>query len=65
MKPGINERERIAPLIRLAKALLLSQLGKIRHGRLRLIDSALDVSFGALTEAAPFDVTLSVRNPRF
>jgi cyclopropane-fatty-acyl-phospholipid synthase len=49
----------------LAKTLLLSQLRKIRHGRLRLIDSALDETFGAVTETAPFDVTLRVRDARF
>jgi cyclopropane-fatty-acyl-phospholipid synthase len=59
VKPGI------APLTGLAKALLLSQLGKIRHGRLRLIDSALDRSFGTVTAAAPYDVILRVRDARF
>jgi cyclopropane-fatty-acyl-phospholipid synthase len=49
----------------LAKTLLLSQLRKIRHGRLRLIDSALDETFGAVTATAPFDVTLRVRDARF
>jgi cyclopropane-fatty-acyl-phospholipid synthase len=62
MKPGIK---RVALLTRLAKALLLGQLGKIRYGRLRLIDSALDRSFGSVTAAAPFDVTLRVCNDRF
>jgi cyclopropane-fatty-acyl-phospholipid synthase len=65
MKSSLSKPERITPLTRLAKALLLSQLGKIRLGRLRLIDSALDRCFGAVTEAAPFDVTLRVRHPRF
>jgi cyclopropane-fatty-acyl-phospholipid synthase len=62
---GSAQPERIAPLTRLAKALLLAQLGKIRHGRLRLIDGAMDRSFGAVSETAPFDVTLRVRNARF
>ena len=50
---------------KLAKSLLLGQLRKIRDGRLRLIDSGLIETFGAVTEAAPFDVTLRVHDPRF
>jgi cyclopropane-fatty-acyl-phospholipid synthase len=49
----------------LAKTLLLFQLRKLRHGRLRVIDGALDESFGRLSDAAPFDVTIRVRNARF
>jgi len=52
-------------LTKLAKTLLLGQLRKIRDGRLRLIDSGLIETFGAVTEAAPFDVTLRVHNRRF
>jgi cyclopropane-fatty-acyl-phospholipid synthase len=55
----------IPALTRLAKNLLLSQLTKIRHGRLRLIDAHSDRSFGEVTEAGPFDVTLRVRDPHF
>jgi cyclopropane-fatty-acyl-phospholipid synthase len=49
----------------LAKKLLFFQLRKLRHGRLRLIDGALDTSFGRLSDAAPFDVTIRVENPSF
>jgi cyclopropane-fatty-acyl-phospholipid synthase len=52
-------------LTRLARHLLLRQLRKIRHGRLRLVDLGADESFGTVTAAAPFDVTLRVRSPRF
>jgi cyclopropane-fatty-acyl-phospholipid synthase len=51
--------------VKLAKLLLLGQLRKIRDGRLRLIDSGKVETFGALTEAAPIDVTIRVHNPRF
>jgi cyclopropane-fatty-acyl-phospholipid synthase len=57
--------EGVSALTRLAKHLLLGQLGKIRDGRLRVIDSDLDETFGAVTDAGPFDVTIRVRSPRF
>jgi cyclopropane-fatty-acyl-phospholipid synthase len=57
--------EGLSSLTRLARQLLLGQLRKIRHGRLRLIDSGLDETFGSASAAAPFDVTLRVRNPLF
>jgi cyclopropane-fatty-acyl-phospholipid synthase len=49
----------------LSKTLLFGQLRRIRDGRLRVIDSGVSETFGAVTEAAPFDVTLRVHNPRF
>ena len=52
-------------LTRVAKPLLLSQLRKIRDGRLRVIDSDSVETFGAVTAAAPFEVTIRVRSPRF
>lgn len=52
-------------LTRLARTLLLTQLRKIRYGRLRLIDLSVDESFGSVCEAASFDVTIRVRSPRF
>src|ERR1700760_350019 len=58
-------------LTRLAKNLLLSQLTKIRHGRLRLVDAQSQSgaecsrSFGRVTEVGPFDVTIRVRDPHF
>jgi cyclopropane-fatty-acyl-phospholipid synthase len=55
----------VSALTKLAKTLLLGQLRKIRHGRLRLIDSDLDETFGAVTEAGPFDVTIRVTSARF
>jgi cyclopropane-fatty-acyl-phospholipid synthase len=57
--------ERTSALTRLAKTLLIGQLRRIRHGRLRLIDSGMAETFGAITEAAPFEVTIRVRSPRF
>jgi cyclopropane-fatty-acyl-phospholipid synthase len=55
----------ISALTRLAKALLLSQLKKIRHGRLRLIDSGLQESFGDAAAEATLEATIQVRDPRF
>lgn len=57
--------ETLSALTRLARSLLLAQFRKIRFGRLRFIDSGQDESFGNITAAAPFDVTIRVRNPRF
>ena len=72
MKPNIipagdAERgsERVPPLTRIARALLLTQLRKIRNGRLRLVDSGQDETFGSITAEGPFDVTLRVRDSRF
>lgn len=72
MKPNIipadavqDPHETESTLTRLARHLLLRQLRKIRHGRLRLVDLGADESFGTVTAAAPFDVTLRVRSPRF
>jgi hypothetical protein len=56
--------EPLPVLTRLARTLLLHQLRKVRYGRLRLIDGAIDETFGAVSEAAPFDVTIRVREPR-
>ncbi len=60
-----NIVEGVSALTRLARHLLLGQLRKIRDGRLRVIDSDLDETFGAVTEAGPFDVTIRVLSPRF
>jgi cyclopropane-fatty-acyl-phospholipid synthase len=57
--------EDVSALTRLAKTLLLSQLAKMQHGRLRLIDGPLAQSFGTPDDTAPFDVTMRVRDPRF
>jgi cyclopropane-fatty-acyl-phospholipid synthase len=57
--------DRVSTLTRLARTLVLGQLEKIEHGRLRLIDGEFDRSFGAVTEAGPFETTLRVRSPRF
>jgi len=62
---GATPAEGVSALTRLAKSLLLGQLGKIRDGRLRLIDGDLDRSFGHATASGPFDVTLRVHHPRF
>jgi cyclopropane-fatty-acyl-phospholipid synthase len=60
-----DEPERLSAVTKLAKVLLLRQLRKIRDGRLRLIDSKSVEIFGAVTAAAPFEVTIRVRSPRF
>ncbi len=57
--------ERLPALTRLARTLLLMQMDKIRHGRLRLIDGEFDRTYGRISAEGPFDVTLRVRNPRF
>ncbi|HEY1315572.1 MAG TPA: cyclopropane-fatty-acyl-phospholipid synthase family protein [Steroidobacteraceae bacterium] len=57
--------ERGSAFSKLAKGLLLSQLRKIRDGRLRLIDADHAETFGEITAAGPFDVTIRVRHPRF
>ena len=50
---------------KLARTLLLSQLRKVQHGRLHLIDRDRHDTFGAITASGPFDVTIRVRDPRF
>jgi cyclopropane-fatty-acyl-phospholipid synthase len=50
---------------RLARALLLSQLRKLQHGRLHLIDHDHRDTFGAVTASGPFDVTIRVLDARF
>jgi cyclopropane-fatty-acyl-phospholipid synthase len=50
---------------RLARALLLSQLRKLQHGRLHLIDHDRRDTFGAVTASGPFDVTIRVLDARF
>jgi cyclopropane-fatty-acyl-phospholipid synthase len=55
-----------APLLaRLAATLLRAQLSRLKHGRLRLVDEARVDSFGEASPAAPFDVTIRVRDPQF
>ena len=62
----VEERtEQVSVLTQLAKWLVLGQLRKIRHGRLRLIDGDLDQSFGERSAAGPFDVTVRVHGPQF
>ena len=60
-----DDSDGLAVSARLARALLVSQLKKIRHGRLHLIDRDHHDTFGAVTEAGPFDATIRVRDPRF
>jgi cyclopropane-fatty-acyl-phospholipid synthase len=50
---------------RVAKSLLHSQLRKLEHGRLRIIDRDSNLLFGHVSAVAPFEVTLRVRDPRF
>jgi len=49
----------------LAKRVLLSQLKRIQHGRLHWVDSNERASFGSVADAAAFDVTIRVHDPRF
>jgi cyclopropane-fatty-acyl-phospholipid synthase len=66
-----NSNSGMPALTRLAKNLLLSQLTKIRHGRLRLVDAQSGSgeqatrTFGEVTGVGPFDVTIHVRDPHF
>jgi cyclopropane-fatty-acyl-phospholipid synthase len=62
--PG-ERPEQVSALTRLAKFLVLAQLQKIRHGRLRLIDGDLDLRFGERSAAGPFDLTVRVHGARF
>lgn len=56
----------IAPaLARLTRFLLKTQLKKIQHGRLRLIEGKVEDVFGKITPEGPFDVTIRVHNSRF
>jgi cyclopropane-fatty-acyl-phospholipid synthase len=57
--------DRVSGLTRLARVLLIGELEKIRHGRLRIIDDSFDRSFGRPRPEAPFDITVRVRDPRF
>ncbi len=63
--PAADSSEELPFLARLARTLLLSQLKKLQHGRLHLIDRDRTDTFGALTESGPFDVTIRVRDARF
>jgi cyclopropane-fatty-acyl-phospholipid synthase len=71
VKPSIipadvtDKSERESALCKLAKSLLLGRLRKICDGRLRVLDSGCIETFGAVTETAPFEVTIRVRSPRF
>ena len=60
-----EQPEQTFALDRLAKTLVLAQLKRIKHGRLRLIDGDLDLSFGERNASAPFDLTVRVLGPRF
>jgi cyclopropane-fatty-acyl-phospholipid synthase len=59
------DAEPVSALTRLARTLLLAQLQKIRHGRLRIVDGDTVHAFGQATAEGPFDVTVRVRHPRF
>ena len=51
---------------RLAQRLLFAQLDKMQAGRLRIVDGSTSRTFGSgPTPAAPYDVTLRVRDPSF
>lgn len=61
----VDKTESASVIGKIARSLLLGQLRKIRDGRLRLIDGDFAEIFGSVSEAAPFDVTIRVRDPRF
>jgi len=72
LKPNIipadvsqRAEQTMSGLTRLGRSLLLMQLRKIRHGRLRLVDVGRDETFGSVSEATPLDITIRVRSPRF
>jgi cyclopropane-fatty-acyl-phospholipid synthase len=50
---------------RLARRLLFSQLNKLEHGRLRIVDQESTHAFGSVSAATPLDVTIRVRDARF
>jgi cyclopropane-fatty-acyl-phospholipid synthase len=60
-----DSKIQVSALTRLARSLLLAQLRKIKHGRLRLLDPEFQQSFGAVTEQGPIEVAIRVRDPRF
>ena len=55
----------VPALARLSRFLLKTQLKKIQHGRLRLIEGEVEDVFGKITPEGPFDVTIRVHNSRF
>ena len=55
----------VSALTRLAKSLVVAQLKKVKHGRLRLIDGDQTQVFGERTAAGPFEITVRVHGPRF
>ncbi len=60
-----DQPQLLSLLTRLAKTLLLSQLGKIQFGRLRLVDGSQERVFGRVTAESPFETTIRVRSPAF
>lgn len=57
--------EAVSLLTRVAKRLVLSQMEKIRNGRLRLIDGEFDRSYGRTSAEGPFEATVRVHSQRF
>jgi cyclopropane-fatty-acyl-phospholipid synthase len=62
---AVDSAESLSVLTQMAKPLLIGQLRKIRDGRLRLIDGGSVTNFGAVTDTAPFDITIRVHSARF
>ncbi len=60
-----DDPDELGTWARIARALLVSQLKKLKHGRLHLIDRDRVHTFGAVSETGPFDVTIRVRDARF
>jgi len=62
---ALADSESLSVLTKLAKPLLLNQLRRIRHGRLRVIDGKSKETFGRASAGEPCDVTIRVRSARF
>ncbi len=63
--PSASAGDRDSFLTRLARSLLEIQLGKLRHGRVTLVDGPATASYGAASAEYPFDVRLEVLDGRF
>jgi cyclopropane-fatty-acyl-phospholipid synthase len=61
----LPEAAEAGPLAALGRRLLLSQLGRLRDGELRIVDGDAELRFGARTERCPLSVSIEVLHPRF
>jgi cyclopropane-fatty-acyl-phospholipid synthase len=65
--PAAIERPAVGagPLVALARRLLRAQLGRLRHGEIRLRDGDAEERFGSRAEDFPLTATIEVLHPRF